>query len=265
MAVLARSVSGQVPVGELVFIRMAVGLVAVSAYYAVSGRRPHLAHPYLLASRGLFGSVAVTLYFLSIEHMPVGPATLLNNTSPGFAAVLAALLLRERLSLKMGAGLAVALVGAAVVVLGTAPPGQPLQFGLGAIAGLLGAALSAGALVSIRALRSDTDSVTVLFSFFLIGSLVTLPLAGVDLQALSPPLWISSVGVGLLSLAGQLFLTYGLAYVPTASGTATTLLTTVFSWGMGFVLLHEPINALSGLGALLCVGGIVIASRSAPA
>jgi drug/metabolite transporter (DMT)-like permease len=207
----------------------------------------------------------VVLYFLAIDLMPVGPATLLNNTSPVFAAVFAALFLREPLSPRVGIALTLAMVGAAVVVLGMAPGGQRLHLGLGAVAGLLSGVVSGAAYATLRALRLGTDSVTVLLSFCLIGALVSLPLASVDLQPLSPGLWLSTVGVGVLSIAGQFLLTYGLAYVPTASGTATSLLTTIFSWTLGAVFLHEGVNLVSAMGAMLCIVGVVLASRAVPA
>ena len=52
-----------------------------------SARSPGTASICLLY-RGVFGGVAVLLYFLAIEHMPVGMATLLNYSSPIWSVTL---------------------------------------------------------------------------------------------------------------------------------------------------------------------------------
>jgi drug/metabolite transporter (DMT)-like permease len=68
-------------------------------------------------------------------------------------------------------------------------------------------------------------------------------------------LW-TSVGVGLLSVVGQFLLSYGYKYVPVSVGSATGLLTTVFSWALGALLLGEGITAQALAGALLCAAGV---------
>lgn len=259
MAVLARTTAGKLPSSELVFIRMATGLVVLLIVYALTGRRPRAPRPTLLAMRGLFGGVAVSLYFLAIDHLPVGPAVLLNNMGPCFAALFAAWFLGERPSARVVLGLLAALAGAGAVILSTAPSGH-FHLGLGAAAGLASAVLSGAALTTIRSLRSDTDSLSVLLSFCLIGALISLPLAAVDFRMPGPDLWGVSIAVGLLSIGAQFLLTHGLAYVPAASGTAPTLLTTVFSWALGGLVLDEAVSAGALAGALLCIGGVVLAA-----
>ena len=56
----------------------------------------------LLVSRGLFGGVAALLYFLAIERIPAGEATLLNNTFPIWAVLLSLFLLNERPTVHLG-------------------------------------------------------------------------------------------------------------------------------------------------------------------
>ena len=99
-----------------------------------------------LVLRGLFGGAAVLCYFLTIEHLPVGIATLLNYTAPVFTAVWAALLLREPLDASAVGALALATCGVVLVSLGTsrnAPVGASYWLMVGAISAVLsGAALT---------------------------------------------------------------------------------------------------------------------------
>ncbi len=260
MATLARSMSGQLPTGQLIFLRFVVGLVPVLAVFAYQRRLPTFRHPRLLALRGFLGGLAVTGYFLALEHLPVGPATLLNNTSPAFATVLAGWFLRERLRSGGLLALGVAMCGAAVVAW-DATAGLRWGAAIGIAGGLFSALASGGALNAVRALRADTDALTVLFSFCLVGALLTAPLAAMDWRPLDGPVLWGSVGVGLLAAVGQFFLSYGYKYVPVSVGSTTTLLTTVFSWALGAALLGEGLTFQALLGAAICVAGVALTAR----
>src|SRR5205823_7265771 len=85
---------------------------------------------------------------------------------------------------------------------------------VGVAAGLSSAVAAGGALTSMRALRADTDSLTVLFSFCLIGVLLSAPLAALDWRPLGGVVLWASLGVGLLSAFGQFMLSYGYKFVP---------------------------------------------------
>lgn len=261
MATLARSLSGPLSAGQLSFIRMVVGLAGAIGIFLVARKGPDFAHPRLLAARGFLGGLAVALYFVAIEHMEVGPATLLNNTAPAYAGLFAALFLGERLTSRILAGLAVAMAGAGLVIWSTFEPGRTLHVGVGAVAGLLSGVLSGGAVTAIRALRKDTDTLSVLFSFMLIGSIVTFPMAAVR----HPPAWSLLPGallVGLFSLGAQLLLTNAYGFVSTVTGSAMSLLMTVFSWTLGVVFLGEALRPVGIAGAAVCIFGVLISSRA---
>jgi hypothetical protein len=61
--------------------------------------RPHFECVDLLIYRGVFGGLAVLLYFLAIAHIPVGLATLLIYTAPVWSATFAALFIDEPVDL----------------------------------------------------------------------------------------------------------------------------------------------------------------------
>jgi drug/metabolite transporter (DMT)-like permease len=259
MAVLARYTSGQAAAGQLAFARMATGFFVVLALFGVLKRRPSFLRPWLLLLRGLLGGISVALYFYAIEHVEVGPATLFNNTAPGYATLFAGVFLGERVRARTIGGLIIAMCGAALVIASTLEPGRGLHLGLGAAAGLLSGAISGGAMTTIRALRSDTDTFTVLFSFCVVGSAVTLPIALLSPMP-APSTWPLIFVVGILSVGAQLLLTHAFKFVSVIVGGVTTQLTTVFSWTLGVVFLGEKITVLAAAGALLCAIGVTIAS-----
>src|SRR5881392_625424 len=93
MAVLARMAAAVLPGPEVAFVRFCIGLVACAI--AATRFRLRTNNRIGLLLRGVFGGAAVLLYFLAIEHLPVGVATLLNYTAPVFTAVYAAIFLGE--------------------------------------------------------------------------------------------------------------------------------------------------------------------------
>src|SRR4051812_3137953 len=80
MAFGAKRASEHLPGAEIAFLRFAIGLVAT----AIAGTTFVRLRPVgwrSLVLRGLFGGLAVLLFFTSIEKLPVGTATLLTYTA----------------------------------------------------------------------------------------------------------------------------------------------------------------------------------------
>src|SRR5215208_54330 len=102
--------------GQVTLVRFVVGLSAILGLFLA---RPGTFRPvkkWLLVSRGAFGAVAALLYFLAIERIPAGEATLLNNTFPIWAVLLSLFLLDERPTIHLVVALAVASAGVFLVL-----------------------------------------------------------------------------------------------------------------------------------------------------
>src|SRR3954470_17117394 len=113
MAAIAKAAALRLPEPQVAFVRFLFGLGACAV---VSTRRPLRARNMRgLVWRGAFGGAAVLCYFLCIEHLPVGIATLLNYTAPVFTAVWAALFLREPLDERISS---ISAIGATLALTG---------------------------------------------------------------------------------------------------------------------------------------------------
>lgn len=258
MAVLARHLSKQVPPFQLSFIRFAIGSALMTSVFLWRRTPPDLRHSKKLLLRGLFGTAAVLTYFVAIQRLGSGPATVLNYCSPIYAALFASIFLKERPSGLMRAGLALATVGAVLVSIATGEFSQPLNPGLGGLAGLVSGVFGGAAITVIRSLRSDTNAPTVFLAFSGVGMVISAPLALPSWVPLDGVLLPLALLMGLLSVGGQLLFTYGMGFTTATSGSATTQLVPVLAWVFGVVLLSEPIAPLSALGAVLCVGGVLL-------
>lgn len=225
------------------------------------GLRPHRLD--LLVTRGVLGGGAVLMYFLAIEHLGVGLATLLNCASPLFVVIVERFFLDERLSARTFAALLLGALGVALVVVGLPTGGQTFSgAGVWIAVGATSALLSAGAMTTVRAMRrgSQPESALDIFVVFcVVGLVVCAPLARtwhwpapVDVPVL--------LGVGLAATAGQLLMNAVLSFVSaTVYGIATQLIV-VISAVLGALLLDEPWTLLSALGAVVTMAAAVVAT-----
>lgn len=264
MAVLARHLSKSVPVSQLAFSRFTVGALMMVTLFVVQQQPPQLKHGKKLLLRGLFGTAAVLTYFFAIERLGSGPATVLNYCSPIYAALFASLFLKERPSGLARVGLGLATIGAVLVSLATGEFSRPLHPGLGGLAGLASGIFGGAAITTIRSLRHDTNSQTVLFAFSGVGMLVSAPLALMGWVPLDGALLWLVLLMSLLSVGGQLLFTLGMGFTTATAGSATTQLVPVLAWVLGVTLLAEPVEALSLVGAALCVSGVVLGALRQP-
>ena len=100
--------------------RFAIAVVLLLAIVRIAeGGLPRLnrAQIAMTAALGFFGIFFYNLcFFVALAHMPAGRTALFVAINPIVTALLAALLLRERLSPRKWLGIAIAFAGAAVVI-----------------------------------------------------------------------------------------------------------------------------------------------------
>ncbi|MBI4511306.1 MAG: DMT family transporter [Deltaproteobacteria bacterium] len=258
MAYVTKKATLGIDGAQVGFVRFGVGILAVGliAWLRRAPLKP-VRHD-LLFLRGLFGGMAVLLYFLSIAALPVGTATLLNYTAPVFTAMWAALFLRERLPATTAAALAVTGVGIFLVIYGQ---GKALggAYGWQAVA-LCSAVISGAAVTSIRAARRTDGSWEIFAAFCIFGMLCTGPHAFLRWKSPSVQEWALLGVVGVLSVVAQVLMTHALAVVEAALSGIVSQLTVVTAIALGSLLGGEPFALLSIAGASLTVLGACLAA-----
>lgn len=259
MAFLAKLASARVGGAQIAMTRFAISLIPVLFVPSLLRAALRWQRTDLLLYRGIFGGTAVLCYFLAIEHIPVGTATLLNYTAPVFAAVFAALFAGEIASARLILPLVVALSGIGLVVSagGTPVSAAPLGFGVWEAVGLASAVLSGAALVAIRVARRTESSWAIFVSFSLFGLLTTMPLGIRDWVWPAPLDWLLILAVGVVSIFAQLLMTHGFRWVDNVTAGVISQLGVVVATTLGVTLLAEPFPPRAALGTLLAIGGVV--------
>jgi drug/metabolite transporter (DMT)-like permease len=253
MAVVAKRAARGLPGPEVAFVRFAIGIAACALAATRIRFRSHNKIGLLL--RGGYGGAAVLLYFSAIAHLPVGVATLLNYTAPVFTAVYAAVFLGEAVRSATLGALVVTSLGVVLVITGTAPPGS-MGFGLWQMVGVGSAMLSGAAVATIREVRKTDGSWEVFAAVCMGGALITAVPAVRGWVSPTHAEWGALVAVGLISVAGQLLMTYSLRYVRAAVAGVVAQLTPVAAITMGWLFLGERIAGLALFGAAITLAGV---------
>jgi drug/metabolite transporter (DMT)-like permease len=86
----------RLPATEIVLFRSGISLILSLVYLAQKRINPLGNNRKMLFLRGLFGVTALTLFFYTLQQLPLGTAITIQYLSPIFTVVFAAIFLRER-------------------------------------------------------------------------------------------------------------------------------------------------------------------------
>jgi drug/metabolite transporter (DMT)-like permease len=242
---------------QVTVLRFALGLAFILGLFAA---RPGTFRPRrkgLLVTRGLFGGFAALLFFLAIERIPAGEATLLNNTFPIWGVLLSLFLLDERPTIHLVVGLAVATVGV-FLVMGGNGGGTRLGLGWGELIGVASAVTGGVAVTAIRALRATDNAPTIFFAFSVGALVVSTPFA-MSAWPRDPVAYAAAAGVGVAAFGAQLFMTEAYGALSVAEAALWQQLTPIASY-LWALTIGEVIGWKTVGGVLLGVAGIVYGS-----
>jgi len=254
---------------------LAIGIIAVSMWRAIANmaisaaiylprRHAWPSRPTLKihVARGVLVTVLAFLFFWGIGRVPLAQAIALTFIGPLIALLLAAFFLGEKIGPRSIAGSIVAFAGVLVIMFGQAQAKVGPEVLLGSAAILCSAACYAVNIVMMRqqALVAKPLEINFFQSLTVLGVwLFVMPLAGLPPAPGGQWLWI--VIASILSTIGTLL--YGWGY---ARGPASYLAVTEYSgflWASvcGWLVFQERVSAYTLAGAVLIVGGCLLAAR----
>jgi drug/metabolite transporter (DMT)-like permease len=267
MALAVRIVGQRLPTMEIVSARSLVVLILSWVLLARERVSPWGRDRRLLLLRGLLGFTALTLYYYSLVRLPLADATVIQFTNPVWTALLAALLLSERMGPREIAASLASLCGVVLLARPTALFGgaaSALPPGPVAVA-LLGAFLSGGAYVTVRSLGRREHPLVIVFWLALVSSALSSPflVVGAVLPTLAD-LGLLAV-VGLTTFVGQLAITLGLRDEPAGRATGVAYLQVLFAVLWGMLLLGEYPGVWTLVGALVILACTWVLGRASTA
>jgi drug/metabolite transporter (DMT)-like permease len=187
---------------EIAFFRCVFGTLFLSGMVARAGLDAlRTSRPWLHVLRVVLNATSMLAFFLALTYVPLAKLSALMFTCPLFAAVGAALVLREQMGFARIAGLVVGFAGALIVL---RPGLEPMTFGLWLA--LISAASWGAALVLIKHQSRTESSLTM--AIYAAVLLVPVNLAAA-VFFWAWPSWASlawMAGIGLLGSIGQIAL-----------------------------------------------------------
>jgi drug/metabolite transporter (DMT)-like permease len=257
MAFAAKLATAQLSGSEIAFVRFVIMLLPLAVAPRLARKALEFQRVDLLVYRGVFGGVAVLLYFVAIAHIPVGLATLFNYSSPIFSVPFAAFFLGERIDRRLVFPLMLALSGLYLVATGGPGSQTPFHIGVWELVGIGSSVLSGAALAAIRAARRTEGSWAIYGSFSLCGLLATPPFALASFRAPTAREWFLLAVVGVGAILGQLLMTWAYRWVTNLQAGVILQLTVVVSMLLGVVFLGDRLTAVQLWGSALTLAGVI--------
>ena len=215
-----------------------------------------------------FGVVINQVLFLAGLNLttPVNSSIILS-TNPIFAFVFAALILKERISLLKGSGLALGLSGVLLLILQNGTPDLGSSTFLGDIFSLVNTISWAFYTVIIKRMLEKYHPITVMKWTFLFGMFTTIP-AGyhqwstMEWSSIPVSAWL---GIGFVvvfaTYLGYLLISFGLRRLsPTVVSTYTYTQPIIAAY-LASIMGQDHITIVMVVSALLIFGGVFVVSR----
>jgi len=250
-------------------------LLAIPLYWAIAATLPRPAGAegserpgtlrdfVLIAMAGVYLAADVAVWHYSIQMTTVANSTLLANVAPVFVVLGGWLLFRTRVTGTYLIGLAAAMTG--VFILSRASLSLSQDHFIGDLLGILTAVFYAAYQMSVERLRKRFSTVTIMKYAIPVSALVMLPVALASGEDLLP---VTLAGWGfLIALAagpqvfGQGLIAWALAHLPVAFASVSLLVQPVTAALVAWALFGEHIGLQQGIGAVIVLGGIMLARR----
>lgn len=242
---------------EILFWRQLPSALLIAGWLAMRGQlnRLHTDRLATHARRAMLGITGMFFTFGAPLLLPLAVATTLGFTTPIFAVILSALLLKEQIGPVRW--LAVALGFAGVIII--TQPGHTAIPLFGAAVGLGAGFMVALISIQVRDLGRTEESLSIVFWF----AAISAPLLAIALpfyaSTHTPWQWFLLLGGGVLGLFGQLLLTAALRYGQVGSVIVMDYSALVWATLFGWLIWSElpPSSTWLGAPAIIAAGAVI--------
>lgn len=241
------------PPHELILFRSLVSLLLSLAYLIPQRINPLGVNRKFLLLRGIFGVTALSLFFITLQKLPLASAVTIQYLSPLFTTIIAIFLLGEHVRKIQWLFFGLALMGVALM---KGFDQRVSVFYL--LLGIASAFFAGAAYNCIRVLKDTDHPVVVVFYFPLVATPVMLVLCLQD--------WVTPVGwdwlllllLGIFTQIGQVFMTKALQLEKANLVTSLKYLGSIYALMYGYFLFGETYDLVSLLGIVLVLIGVVL-------
>lgn len=241
---------------ETLFWRQFLPALGIFSWLAMRGELGRLktVRPWIHARRALIGGLGMFLTLGVVQLLPLAEATVLGFTTPIFAVILSALVLKEPVGVWRWSAVMLGLVGVLVI----AGPDTSNLPAFGLAVGIGAAFMVALATIQVRELGRTEEPLTIVFYFSafsapVLGLFLLKTGASHDLKG-----WLMLGGIGFTGLFAQIAMTASLRYGSVASVIVVDYIQLAWATFWGWLIFDHLPPASTWMGAPIIIGASLV-------
>ena len=243
-----------IPAIEIVFFRCLISAAICFLGIAGAGVDWKGNNNVLLIARGAFGTLALFMFFVTVQNIPLATAVTIAYLSPIFTTLIGVFLLGEHVRRLQWLFYALAFAGVLVIKgFDASVPTAFLMTGIGS------AVCAAVAYNLVRRLKEQEHPLVVVLHFQLVGVVAGFLFTLLDWVAPANAWeWFSLLMCGLLTQVGQTCLTKALQSERLAHVSILNYTGLIYAMGFGVLIFGEVYTMQTIIGMTLVVIGVVL-------
>jgi len=244
-----------IPVFELVFFRSIVSLLI--SFTSLKQKKIYVLgnNKKVLLARGFFGVTALTLFFITLQNLPLAGAVTIQYLSPIFTAFFAIWILNEKIKNRQWFFFTLAFLGV-LTLKGFDISGQ-ISFKYVGI-GLVSACFSGLAYNCIRLLRNTEHPLVVVFYFPLVATPIMAVLSYFNWVKPQGIDWVYLILLGIITQIAQIYMTKGIQSDRAGNIMTYKYIGVLFAFGYGYLFFGETYSFMSIFGIFLLLSGVLL-------
>lgn len=207
----------------------------------------------LLLLRGIFGTTALALFFVTVQNIPLASAMTIQYLSPIFTTIIAIFVLSEPVRSLQWVFYAAAFSG--VILIERIDTRISWEY---LVIGIISAFCSGVAYNLVRSLKGREHPLTIVLHFQLIGVIAGAVSLLFNWQTPAGVDWLFLFLIGVFSQLGQVFLTNALQKEAVAGVAIVNYTGLIYGVSIGWIVFGEAQNIQSILGMMMVVFGVLL-------
>lgn len=245
-----------IPSHELVFFRSIISLFICYVSLKKLKLSPWGNNKPILILRGIFGTIALLMYFYTIQNIPLATAITLQYLAPIFTIILAGFILKEKTNKVQWIFFGLSFSGV-ILIKGVSADLDLSMLSIGVVAAIF----SGLAYNMVRKLKDFDHPLVVIFYF----PLISLPTIGFyTLTHFVVPHgidWLGIISLGIFTQLGQIYMTKAYQSEEFSKISNFNYLGIVYALSYGFFIFDEHITLLALAGICLIILGVILGAK----
>ncbi len=242
------------PTTQIVFLRSSISLLLCASFVVYKGFHFFGKNKKWLIIRGTFGMVALTLFFYTIQHIPLASATVIQYLSPVFTVILAMVWLKQKVRPIQWLFLAVAFTGV-LFVKGIDNAQVPLKF---LFIGGLSAFFAAVAYFATMKCKHTDHPVLIVMYFHLIATPVMGSISLANWVPISVNTTLIGLAIGVLSVVAQVSMSAAILKEDASAVIPIKYVGAILALGVGYFFFGETLSLTAVFGIFLVIAGVTL-------